>query len=99
MNFATAHRMTHPRLFNTARFTKEGILTAGPCVIAAAHAAAGRELYEVLFETTKNALCVNPLNPDDCVGAVTYIKNIKSLGTTLEMVDCTTIGVKNIDVT
>jgi len=98
LNFCTAHRNTHPRLFNNARYSKDQILVTGPCVLAAASSAASRELYEVLYEETKNAVCVNQCTPSDPIGAMTYIKKITSLGTKLDKVEVTTLGVKNIDV-
>lgn len=98
MNLSTQHRMTHPRLFNTSRFKSNELFVAAPIILAAAHASAAHELYEVYHESTDNAVFPNPCSPDDTIGAFTYIKDVKSLPNDLEELKVVTVGVKNMDV-
>jgi len=99
MNLSTQFRMTHPRLFNTSRFTPSELIVATPIILAAANACASHELFETYYETVDDATFPNPCGPEDNIGAMTFIKSVMHTENHLEEVKCVTIGIKNIDIT
>ena len=93
------HRMTHPALYNTVRYKPEELVVGGVCAIALTHSLASKELFETLYEELHDAQMINKCQTDECVGALTYIHKVTPLSSVLEEIECTTLGVKNCDIT
>jgi acyl dehydratase len=109
LDFCLRHRLTHPLHVNLARHGptggEEGVVVPGMAVVNLVHSATNRALYEVLHESVLQCSLLNPVAPNDAVGAVTYIEQIQDVPgvvsgrvSGLAEVRAVTIGVKNIDV-
>jgi len=83
---------------NTSRYKQEDLVVSAPLMAALATSASSRELYEVLFQKIMRATFVTKLNPQEPVGALSYIKEVKRISYKLEEVHMVTLGIKNIDV-
>lgn len=97
MSLSSLFGMTHPTIFNTAKFGKEGLVVPGALVVSMAISAASRELAEVLYNDIENVQFYNKTSPVDTVGAMTFVHSINKVGADLEQLTVTTVGVKNVD--
>jgi hypothetical protein len=99
MQLASLARLTHERHFNTRLFKKEEMLIPGGLVLGLTCSIASRDLHEVLFEELKECSYPNKTNPDDTVGAVTYVTKLEEhVSGDIEALHIRTIGIKNMDV-
>lgn len=99
MQISTMHRMTHPALYNTVRYKSEELVVGGVSAIGLTHSLANKELFEIIYEELHDAQIINKCQTTECFGALTYIHKVTPLSNILEEVECTTLGVKNVDIT
>lgn len=101
MNLSMLHRMTHPMLYNTNRFSSSNdLFVGGVLLVSMTHSIASKELYEVIYEELLDAHIINKASPTDCISAMTYIIDVnENKYEFFEEVECITIGLKNIDIT
>jgi citrate lyase subunit beta/citryl-CoA lyase len=100
MQLASLARLTHERHFNTRVFKRDELFIPGGLVLGLTHAASARDLHEILYEQLDECSYPNNLNPDDTVGAFTYVSALEEhLSGELECVHLRTVGVKNFDMT
>lgn len=98
MQLSTLFKWTHPSIYNTYRYPTDDILVPGGLVIASTLGASSRGLFELLYEHIDSSTLINRVNPEDMIGAISYVKNIKTLKEGFEEVNVITIGIKNIDI-
>lgn len=97
---ASLARLTHERHFDRRRYDPATeIFVPGGLVLGAAVSASARDLHEGLHEEIVSCAYVNPLHPDNLVGALSYVSHVDdNLPGDLEVVTVTTLGVKNVHV-
>mmetsp|Transcript_42846 Transcript_42846/g.52684 ORF Transcript_42846/g.52684 Transcript_42846/m.52684 type:complete len:269 (+) Transcript_42846:28-834(+) len=67
-------------------------------LIAMTHSIASKEFYEVLYEELLDCHLVNTCSPNECIGAITFIRKIEDETQDLDNIECVTLGIKNIDI-
>jgi len=98
MQLSTLFKWTHPSIFNMQRYG-EDLLVPGGLVVAATLGASSRGFFEILYEHMDSCALTNRASPYDLIGALSYVKNIKTLKEGFEEVNVITLGIKNVDVT
>lgn len=97
MQLSTLARLTHPLLFNMARYQPSEIPVPGALVLAMAFSSSYRSLYEILHEEIVQAAFLNMVTPKDTIGAFSFIVDVKDRRD-LQEATLVTFGVKNLDV-
>jgi len=64
-------------------------------VLGLALSASSRDLHEVLHEEMPRVSFVHAVHPNDVVGAMTYVKEVKELVGDLELLTVRTVGFKS----
>ena len=97
---ASLARLTHERHFDCRTFDKSfEIFVPGGLVLGIAMSAAARDLHEILHEEIKSCAYIQKLNPDNVVGAISYVHAVDdNLPGDMELVTVTTLGIKNLNV-
>lgn len=91
-------RNTHPVHSDYSRFDPRKIIVCGGFVQALTQALAGRELRQVLHEEIVHSSHLNPVAPEDPLGALSYIRGVRPVAGGLEEIDVRTLGIKGISV-
>lgn len=95
----TSFRLTHPLLLNSRRYKDTELVVGGGLVLSATMAAASKCLYEVLTESVVSCSFLNRVHPQDLLGGITYIKDIRSIGNgNLQMISARTLGIRDCDI-
>mmetsp|Transcript_28185 Transcript_28185/g.34324 ORF Transcript_28185/g.34324 Transcript_28185/m.34324 type:complete len:431 (+) Transcript_28185:89-1381(+) len=93
---ASLARITHARHFDTRTFHPDTeLLIPGGLVLGLALSASSRDLHEVLHEEMPRVSFVHAVHPNDVVGAMTYVKEVKELVGDLELLTVRTVGFKS----
>lgn len=97
---ASLARLTHERHFDSYKYDKSfEIFVPGGLVLGIAMSAAARDLHEILHEEIKSCAYINSLNPDNVVGAISFVHSVEdNLPGDMEVVTVTTLGIKNMNV-
>ena len=97
---ASLARLTHERHFDSYKYDKSfEIFVPGGLVLGIAMSAAARDLHEILHEEIKSCAYINSLNPDNVVGAISFVHSVEdNLPGDMELVTVTTLGIKNMNV-
>ena len=97
MQLSTLFRWTHPSIFSSSTPSHD-VLVPGGLVIASTLGASSRGFYEILYEHIDSCNLINRVSPVDIIGAISYVKSIKTLKEGFEEVNVITLGIKNIDI-
>jgi len=97
---ASLARLTHERHFDSYKYDKAfEIFVPGGLVLGIAMSAAARDLHEILHEEIQSCAYIHHLHPDNVVGAISFVHSVDdNLPGDMEIVDVTTLGVKNMNV-
>ncbi len=96
--FSTRVRNTHPVHSDYQAYAPEQIIVCGGFVMSLVIAAASRDLGQVLDEEIVHCSHINPVNPSDNIGALSYIIDVQPVGDHLEEVTVKTLGLRNTNV-
>jgi hypothetical protein len=73
-------------------------MSPGGLLVAATLGASSRGFFEMLYDYCDSCALINRVSPVDLIGAISYVKSIRTLKEGFEEVTVTTVGLKNIDV-
>ncbi len=98
LQLSTLFRNTHPIHSDYQAYAPEEIIVCGGFVMSLVIAAASRDLGQVLDEEIVHCSHINPVNPSDNIGALSYIIDVQPVGDHLEEVTVKTLGLRNTNV-
>ena len=95
---STLFRNTHPIHSDYQAYAPEQIIVCGGFVMSMVMAAGSRDLCQVLDEEIVHCSHINPVNPTDNIGALSYVIDVQPAGDHLEEVTLKTLGLRNTNV-
>lgn len=98
MQLSTLFKWAHPSIFNIKRFGESEVVVPAGLLLAAACSCSDKELFEFVYEQVDFACFANRASPVDLLGAISFVRSIRSLKEGFEEVQLTTLGFKNVDV-
>lgn len=96
VNHSLLHKNTHPLHINTSRFAVNDLVVSGGFVMPMVVGAAMRDLKYAVHEKILSTQHINPLKPEESLGAYSFVVSSKKEGSH-ECLTLRTFGVKGID--
>ena len=98
LELTTLVRNTHPIHFDAQRYGREGIVVCGGFVQALVQGLASPEFRQVLEERLVHSFHAGTVMPEDRLGALSRVLEVRDLGDGTEEVVVSTLGLINVDV-
>ena len=98
LELTTLVRNTHPIHFDAQRYGREGIVVCGGFVQALVQGLASPEFRQVIEERLVHSFHAGTVMPEDRLGALSRVLEIRDLGDGTEEVVVSTLGLINVDV-
>lgn len=98
LELTTLVRNTHPIHFDAQRHGREGIVVCGGFVQALMQGLASPEFRQVIEERLIHSFHTGTVMPEDRIGALSRVLDVKDLGDGTEEVTVSTVGLINVDV-
>ena len=98
LELTTLVRNTHPIHFDAQRYGREGIVVCGGFVQALVQGLASPEFRQVIEERLIHSFHAGTVMPEDRLGALSRVLEVRDLGDGTEEVVVSTLGLINVDV-
>jgi acyl dehydratase len=98
LELTTLVRNTHPIHFDAQRYGREGIVVCGGFVQALVQGLASPEFRQVIEERLIHSFHTGTVMPEDRIGALSRVLEVRDLGDGTEEVVVSTLGLINVDV-
>ena len=98
LELTTLVRNTHPIHFDAQRYGREGIVVCGGFVQALVQGLASPEFRQVVDERLIHSFHSGTVMPEDRIGALSRVLEVRDLGDGTEEVVVSTLGLINVDV-
>ena len=98
LELTTLVRNTHPIHFDAQRYGREGIVVCGGFVQALVQGLASPEFRQVIEERLIHSFHAGTVMPEDRLGALSRVLEVRDLGDATEELVVSTLGLINVDV-